>query len=266
MFIYFFNDYKELLSKMKKKLPWREWLFILIPTAIPITMIVISILTSIYGTRLIIFICLSMLVFIMWYFLLNRYYNKKEKSQRKERLDKYTNSVIHSLMALLESEEYNLYTAEGISWLTKCSMKRLSSESIKSPLPKGISIFIIYLLSPVLVALISASANEAGVGDTFVYVLALSFVLVLVFIMWISLRPIFFDFIYPDEEKYKQLIEDLAYIQTQLPKICLKTDPSCESIQHQDVKSPLFENSLTERGHDDTKTTEGIENTHIISN
>jgi membrane protein implicated in regulation of membrane protease activity len=208
MFYYFFLKYKsECYKQSWKNILPSEWvgLFLLIASGIPVCWLML--LKKFNYTSII-----SLFVFIIDIIWIIYHFKKKEKKQvLNDRISKYKSERINCIIKLLRTEEFNLYSIQGIDWLINCCKE----ENLNTPKISLIPSTIFPVITLAYGYLITKMSDNEVVWTT----LLLMLLFLMIKMLGYAIKQIIIDALYPDKDKYVHLKEDLEYIKTQYSNI-----------------------------------------------
>lgn len=205
MFYYFFLQYKnEIYPSNKKKLKIKDMILLTILFTSSITFAVSSMIQILNIT------IISLVIYTAVITYMSLYIRKVEKSRVHEKVQNYKLTKINTLIKLLKSDTYNLYTLEGVNWLIECCITE----------PKKLEFRISFqsIVLPFITLAYTAIINNIIITEIVSISVIFIIMIILIIISGIAIQP-FLDYIVsPDKAKYSQLKSELEYIKSQLKK------------------------------------------------
>ncbi|MCL2694865.1 MAG: hypothetical protein FWE69_00885 [Clostridiales bacterium] len=210
MFYNFFNAYKEKAFRGDfKSLKRSEKVMLGAPAIFLALFLLFSFLRcQMWIVSIPFFAIISCLIIILLYG------RSQDKKRRTELLREYKDSKIEPLLELLKDKDYNLFSDEGIDWLIECCEQKLKKNA-GANLMTSIRNFFITAIYPLITLIIGLAINTFDANQAVSTVIRFITMLIVLFGLWMVMKPTFTKIAFYDKWKYEYLREGLAYIKTQ---------------------------------------------------
>ncbi len=210
MFYYFLEDYKNnVCNASKRKLSIPEWIMI----AILGGGVIAYFISMIFDWSIVIKF-ISLIITALDMIIVNLYIKRRNKKHMMDFFRIYKEKHINELIKLLKSSSYNLYSQEGIDWLLFCCSNQETENSIFKMISSAKNYFLATIY-PVFMLILGVLIDDFSSEKIINYSFILIFAMILLFIIYISLKPVVSFVAFPDKEVLQHLQNELRYIKTQ---------------------------------------------------
>lgn len=209
MFLFFFEDYKEkVYNGSRRKLTWYEKVMIAF-MLISVTLLLLAV--SLKWNNIVVIVFASMVVLSVAVIMV--YSDIRFQRNRRALLEKYKTGHIEPLIDLLNS--YNLYSADGVTWLIDCCNGKKNKDETFAVFKKIKELFlsVIYPVITLSIGLVLAESTPNEIYSFLGLVIAL-FIIAAIICMFA--RPLISFMMFPDKEIVDYLEDELKYVKTQL--------------------------------------------------